>query len=421
MIKSNKRIRFGKDVLRKMLFISVFIFICFLGIWFYRFNTSYIHPKLKMRSWNVINDGHHNAFTDMVYWNDHFYLVYRSAETHIDLDSKLVLIKSYDAGKWDEVEEFRFKDADIRDAKILVLNNTLFIYALKNENPFAIPHTSYYTYSYDGEKWADWEEIVPNDYVLWRPKIINNIVYVAAVSDDYEKSILLKSFDGRNWEKVGTIHKGEHHGEPEISLLPDGRMICVSRREGSNLLIGDSSACTLIGIAAPPYNDWDFEKDYITKLDGPVLFYNQNDRKTYAIGRYEPDHKGPITQTGSLFSCKRTSIFLLEEDELIYLSDLPSGGDTSYPGVVIHEEYLYICYYTSDIYRDPFWLAGEMGPTNIRMAIIKLSDLEKVAKDPPSLPPKGIPPDITFLILLLTLICVIVVLKVRRKQISKKK
>ena len=418
MIKSLKRIRFGKNNLRKILFIFVFILISFLGLWVYRFNTTFVNPKLKMRSWDVVSDGHHNAFSDMVYWNDNFYLVYRSAETHIDLDSKLVLIKSDDAETWEEVEEFRFKDADIRDAKFLVLNNTLFIYALKNVDPLAEPHTSLYTFSYDGEKWADWEDMYPKDHVCWRPKIINNIVYVATVSEDHKKSILLKSVDGMNWEEVGTIYKGEIHGEPAISLLPDGRMICVARMEGSSIipLTGDSSACTLIGIATPPYNDWDFEKDYTTKLDGPVLFYNENDRKTYAIGRYEPDFKGPITQTGSQFSCKRTSIFLLEEDELVYLSDLPSGGDTSYPGVVIYEEFLYICYYTSDTFRDPCWLMGEMGSTNIRMAVIKLSDLEKVAEDPPNLPPKGIPPDIIFLIVTLTPCSVIIIQKIRKKQ-----
>ena len=48
------------------------------------------------------------------------------------------------------------------------------------------------------------------------------------------------------------------------------------------------------------------------------------------------------------------------------------------------------------------------------MAIIQLSDLVKVATDPPDLPPKGIPPDIRFLMVTLALFCIVIIQKIRK-------
>ena len=92
----------------------------------------------------------------------------------------------------------------------------------------------------------------------------------------------------------------------------------------------------------------------------------------YAVGRFEPPARGIVLRNGNFLCRKRTSLFLIQEDGLVYLSDLPSAGDTSYPGTVINGEYLYICYYTSSIDRDYPWFIGLLLPTNIRMAKIQL-------------------------------------------------
>ena len=95
------------------------------------------------------------------------------------------------------------------------------------------------------------------------------------------------------------------------------------------------------------YFMWKQTKSDVTRLDGPVLFsYNG---RIYAVGRYQPKI-GFLTRHGSILSRKRTSIFLVEEDKLIWLSDLPSAGDTSYGGIVIKDNYLYVCYYEFYLY-----------------------------------------------------------------------
>jgi hypothetical protein len=355
-----------------------------------------------LNTWDVVDNKKHNAFIDMIYWNDYFYLAYRQAESHIDLNSILIIERSKDGKSWEKMNELQLENADIRDAKFLAFNDSrLLLYALKNVNFFAEPYTTYYSYSADGEHWKDLKEMEPKNHVFWRPKIRKDIAYAIAVQEDHRKSILLNSTDGIHWNIMTTFYEGEVHGEPEISFLPDGTMICTARMEGDAIipLIGDDDAGTVLGVADYPYMNWRFQKEDITKLDGPILFLNQNDNKTYAIGRFEPDNRGIITKTGSQFSRKRTSIFLLKEQALIYLTDLPSCGDTSYPGLVAQDGKLYISYYTNEIHRDPFWLLGEMAPTVVKMAVIELENLSVLANDPPSLPTQGVPLDLIFILI----------------------
>jgi hypothetical protein len=106
----------------------------------------------------------------------------------------------------------------------------------------------------------------------------------------------------------------------------------------------------------------------------------------YAVGRYQPARTAPLSKQGSVLAKKRTSLFLVKEDGLTYLSDLPSAGDTAYAGAVIRGSDAYVCYYTSRIDRDYPWIAGMIGATDIRMAKISLPSLATVAQSPPKIP-----------------------------------
>ncbi len=130
-------------------------------------------------------------------------------------------------------------------------------------------------------------------------------------------------------------------------------------------------------MSRPPYESWTHQKSAITRLDGPCLFpYNG---RVYAIGRYQATRAPGVVEQGGLYSRKRTSIFLVAENGLRYLTDLPSAGDTSYAGVVIRGDELYASYYTSPPERDFTWIMGMFRPSNIRMARIDLPALERLA------------------------------------------
>jgi hypothetical protein len=111
----------------------------------------------------------------------------------------------------------------------------------------------------------------------------------------------------------------------------------------------------------------------VTRLDGPNLFRVGD--AIFAVARHQPEPRGVLTRLGSVLSRKRTSIFRVEPERLVWLSDLPSAGDTSYAGVVPSGSDLWIDYYTSRSDRDFPWLLGMFLPSSIDMARVPVDAL----------------------------------------------
>jgi hypothetical protein len=156
-------------------------------------------------------------------------------------------------------------------------------------------------------------------------------------------------------------------------------MIVTARLEGDDRAWhqGSKHAATLIAVAEPPFTEWATTHSLTTRLDGPALFaYNG---RVYAVGRYDPEGREKWYGMSSLLGRKRTAIYEVRPDELVYLSDLPSAGDTSYAGVVLQDGYAYISYYSSDTTRDFAWLLGAVMPSDILMARVPLERLEELA------------------------------------------
>ena len=133
-------------------------------------------------------------------------------------------------------------------------------------------------------------------------------------------------------------------------------------------LFGHRDACTLVAVAEPPYTTWTSVRCSVTRLDGPNLFKHAG--AIYAAGRHHAG--GP---PGSHFGRKRTALYKVAPTGLTHLTDLPSQGDTSYPGVVMKDGALYVCYYTNDIRRDYRWLFGMFVPSEVRIARLPLAKL----------------------------------------------
>ena len=376
-----------KKVLKWMLILTCFFLISLVALMTYftfRPNRSVVSDILEIETWPAVNDGLHNSNTDMIYHDGSFYLIHAAAPYHFASDTtKLVLLKSKDAKEWEKLAEFYNPGEDIRDPKLAVIGGKLFIYALKNVDFAAEPYGTVVTTSVDGVNWEPFEDIEPVGWLFWRPKTNDGgkTWYMPAYWNKHGKSILLKSSDGLKWEEVSQIYEGDINDETAIEFLKDGRILAAARLEVAGYYFGDNRGNTLIAVSEPPYTKWTEEHSFVTRLDGQFLF-TINDR-VYAVGRLHTGWNMPLTETGSILGKKRTSIFAVDEKGLTYLSDLPSAGDTSYPGVVIKDDYLYICYYTSSIKRDYPWVIGMFAPSDIMMARISIKSLEALADSNP--------------------------------------
>jgi hypothetical protein len=350
--------------------------------WVLRPNRAQMSPALDLESWDVVDDGEHNSNTDLIYWNDAFHLIHASSPFHFaSKDSRLHLLRSEDGRTWEEVARFDAAGQDIRDPKFAAIGDRLLLYALKNTDWTAEPYQTVYAESSDAVNWSAFRELEPQGWLFWRPKTADGVTwYVPVYWYEHGRSALLRSTDGINWIMHAPIYQGDRNDETDIEFLPDGRMIATARLEVSDSLVGDPQGSTLITVSEPPFDTWQpVTKSQVARLDGPSLFsYN---RRVYAVGRYQPRVAGPFDWQGSIFSRKRTALYLVEEDRLVYLSDLPSSGDTSYSGVVQLGDELYVSYYTNDIDRDFPWILGMVSPSSIRMAKIDLASLEALAEE----------------------------------------
>jgi len=338
-----------------------------------------VDRSVVLETWKAVADGAHNSNTDMTFWDGWFYLCHQTSPYHLGSSrSRLLLWRSKDARTWEKVTEFKAERGEYRDPTFGQIKGRLFLYVLPNLTRMAEPVTTVYSSSKDGEKWGPFREVDQPGWLYWRPKTLDGKTwFVTAYWHEHGKSCLLKSPDGEKWTRVSMIHEGDHNDETDFEFLPDSRILATGRLEMRDGLLGDREACTLLAVATPPYENWSYERSTVTRLDGPCLFpYNG---RTYAIGRYQASFLPRFVEQGGLFSRKRTSLFLVEQTRMVRLTDLPSAGDTSYAGIVIQGDDLYASYYTSPIKRDPTWIEGMFGRTDIRMARISLPAMERLA------------------------------------------
>jgi len=154
--------------------------------------------------------------------------------------------------------------------------------------------------------------------------------------------------------------------------------LAVTRLEAGGGIFGNAQAGTLISSAQPPFTEWtQLGWSKVTRLDGPTLV--RHGQRVYALGRRQVQVARPFLGQGSALGRKRSALFLVEENarELVHLTDLPSSGDTSYPGAVIVDDKLFISYYTNDPRKDHPWVIGMLFSTSIQMAMLELNFEDK--------------------------------------------
>jgi len=358
--------------------------------WTVRPNGSQVHPGLILESWEVVADGLHNSNTDLIRWEGHFYLVHAAAPSHFgSTRCHLNLLRSADGHRWDRLATFSSPDEDIRDPKLAVIGGRLFLYALVNRSFDPEPYTTVFSWSEDhGRAWTPLQRLAHEGWLFWKPKTRDGRRwYAAAYWHEHGRSALFETEDGIDWQRVAPIFEGgRRNDETDIEFLTDGSLLAVARLEGYfrewglGMFFGDPTGATLIASALPPYESFEpLTFSRLTRLDGPALFSHGG--RLFAVGRRQPILRQPFARQGSLFACKRTSLFEVGPSRLTWLSDLPSAGDTAYAGVAEAAGSLYISYYTSSIDRDVPWVVGMFNATSIRMARMDLKAVIARADD----------------------------------------
>jgi hypothetical protein len=125
--------------------------------------------------------------------------------------------------------------------------------------------------------------------------------------------------------------------EAAVVKLPNDSALCLLRREG-----GPSTG--VLGKSLPPYRGWTWT-DIGARIGGPQMLRVPDGRIVVAVRLYD--------------GRTRTSLCWLDPGEpaLQEFMRLPSGGDTSYAGLVHREELLHVSYYSSHEGKSSIYLA----------------------------------------------------------------
>lgn len=116
---------------------------------------------------------------------------------------------------------------------------------------------------------------------------------------------------------------------------------CLLRRDGDE-------KSGLLGISFPPYTSWDW-KDLGTRIGGPQMIQLPDGRFLAGVRLYGGDGWRPA----------RTSLCWVDtgKGKITEALEFPSGGDTSYPGMVFYDGILWVSYYSSHEEKTSIYLA----------------------------------------------------------------
>lgn len=352
-----------------------FLVLSIVLYWIFRRNRDLVLPGLRIEVAEIVKDNSHNAFTDLSWWKGRFYLVYIASPSHFaNRKSKLVILSSSEFSEWHEICRLQCEGKDIRDPKIVVIDDQLFVYALLNESFDPKPVGTVFTCSKDGVDWSSMQKIEPGGWLFGHPKTGDGKDwFVAAHNSDFDQVVLFHSKDGIRWDSCAIIARQKGLDETAIEIM-ENEMIAISRFEPEGGLFGSDLGGTLVLKSKIPFNDWvKTDEIHPNRIDSPLLFRIGD--QIFAIGRYQPATKWLFQKQGSVFSRKRTAIYKLDGNRLVYISSLPSNGDTAYAGSVVRGGKVYVSYYSNRLDRDFPWIIGMMGRTRIITAIIETTAL----------------------------------------------
>jgi len=281
----------------------------------------------------VFDDGHHNAFTDLIVFKNSFYLACRSCpDGHgVSPNASIVILSSRDGDTWEEVHRFSVPQRDTRDPHFLVFDDRLFVYTgtwfcgdspvTDREDLDLNQHLGYAVLTDDGHEWSEPKMLEGTfGHYIWRAAANDGRAYLCArrktgfsVGPRGEprevQSLMLESEDGLVWRKRATFQEVDGD-ETAFLFRRNGNILGIGRRhQGSAELLRSE----------PPYDEWQ-RTDLDRYIGGPLL--TRWGGRLVVGGRHSTDD-GPVT-----------SLCWLEGDHLTEFASLPSGGDNSYPGFV---------------------------------------------------------------------------------------
>ena len=178
-----------------------------------------------------------------------------------------------------------------------------------------------------------------NDW-LWRVNWHRYTGYGVVYQNDQDASnaYLVKTTDGVHYQLITDLALEGKPNEATIKITHNSQMTMIIRREAGN-------QHGLLGRSMPPYTEWEWQ-DMGIRLGGPDF-------------EVLPDHRVLLGSRVYGHQQHKTGLYINNVDgEFEQVAEFPSGGDTSYPGMVVKNDTLYISYYSGHQEKTAIYFAS---------------------------------------------------------------
>jgi|TARA_Y100001970_G_scaffold212645_1_gene259697 hypothetical protein len=304
-----------------------------------------VKNKLNLNSIERISaPAPHCAFTDLIaspfdQSSTTVFCCYRQASDHVSQDGQIVIVKYSLTTEEKHYQTLQVPDTDLRDPKFSLDGETLYLttyakHKCTKTGKVSTDMLSFYTKT--GESWSSPHSFGKPGWWLWNMTFFNQTAYGFAYNRSQNRIDFYAGHPNKQMDVVTyhalSLEKHElgYPNESHVLFSKNGAATAVVRRDAD-------SYSAMLGESSPPYTSWTW-KDLGCYIGGPVM-YALSDAYYLVAGR---DWDGEVSTT---------KIWLLEKEtaQLSVLITLPSGGDNSYPGMVIEGDTLFLSYYSSHI------------------------------------------------------------------------
>ena len=278
----------------------------------------------------------YNSFTDLVRFQDRWYCTFREGVSHEGDIGVVRVLVSDDAEKWQSTGLVEESGIDLRDPKLSVMPDGRLMLVMGGcvyENGRYLTRSPRVSFSSDGAVWSAPRKVLAEDHWLWRITWHKGRGYCLSKLNEGRRprrGFLYTTTDGIEWDYI-TEFMVEGVSETTLRFMPGDEMIALVRPGW-------------IGHSFPPYKHWNFHK-MEHQIGGPN-FIRLPDGSLWASGRrYNED------------GTRHTVLARMTRERYEPVLTLPSGGDTSYPGMVWHNDMLWMSYYSSHEDKTSIYLA----------------------------------------------------------------
>lgn len=312
-------------------------------------STTLNAADLKLLSVKKIWDAAgHNAFTDLTRFNNQWFCTFREAQGHVNGNGKIRVLTSTDGDNWKSAALLQEDGIDLRDPKLSITPDHRLMLTIGGsvyKDKKLISRQPRVTFSKDGTTWDAPQLVMQKGDWLWRVTWHKGRAYGMDYHSVKGKSnsvlTLVESANGLDFKPLKDFAITSNPNEATARFLSNDDCIILARREGNPKGSPDNHAW--IGIAHSPYNEWSWN-DVGMSVGGPNFVVLPNG-EMIASGRMNPG-KQAKTFVGHMTKTTVTPDLVL-----------PSGGDCSYPGMVWHDNKLWLTYYSSHEGKTSIYLA----------------------------------------------------------------